>query len=558
MTSGQAADNDGSNEPAPIIGAVNGDQLTVRALLDRGAASFPDRTVVTRTAAGSVTTTYREFVARVHRLAHALTALGVRPGDRVATLAWNHQRHLELYFAVPCLGAVLHTINLRLTAEQIGEIAEHAGDAVIFVDPELVDLAASALAAMGRAVPLVVLTDGDVSHGAGAARLGYETLLAAAPPTPFPFPDVDERAPAATCYSSATTGRPKGVVYSHRALYLHSMALGLADTWALSEADTVLPIVPMFHVNAWGLPYASFWFGARIVLPGATPTADDLVDLLADHGVTFAAAVPTVWLGVLARLAEQGRSLPAARLLVCGGAPLPARLLADADAAGLPMIHSYGMTEATPLVLVGRLRAELADEPEPAQFARRLRQGLPVPGLEVVVVAEDGTPAAADGAEIGELRIRGPWVAEEYERDERGRDVFVNGWYHTGDIVTVDDQGYLKVVDRKADLIKSGGEWISTVDLENALLEHPAVRLAAVVGVPDPRWTERPVAAVVLDPAAADPGDESLRAHLAERFPRWWLPERFLRLPELPLTSVGKFDKKRLRALVETVPVTTQ
>jgi fatty-acyl-CoA synthase len=271
---------------------------------------------------------------------------------------------------------------------------------------------------------------------------------------------------------------------------------------------------------------------------------------MAGHSVTFAAAVPTVWLSVLAVLSERGARLPVARLFVSGGAPLPAALLAQADRAGLPLIHSYGMTEATPLVLVGRTKSTLAREPAAAGFARRLRQGLPVPGVEVSVVTEDGRPASRDGAEIGELLIRGPWVAEEYERDPRGADVFVDGWYHTGDIVSIDDQGYVKVVDRKADLIKSGGEWISTVDVENVLLEHPAVRLACVVGLPDERWSERPVAALVLEPGVRDPADDELRRYLGAHFPKWWLPERFIRLDALPLTSVGKYDKKGLRSLL--------
>jgi fatty-acyl-CoA synthase len=528
---------------------VNSDQLTPMSFLRRAVALFPDREIVTRTPAGDVAISYRDFVARVHRLAHVLRDLGVRPGDRVATLAWNNQRHLELYFAVPCAGAVLHTVNLRLAAGQIAEIVGHAGDVIIFADEDKLDLAGEAVSGLERPPRIIVLADpADGSERTGQAS--YEELMAAASAEPYPFPELDERQAAATCYSSATTGRPKGVVYSHRSLWLHSMALGMADTWGLSEADTILPVVPMFHVNAWGLPFAAIWLGSRLILPGTAPSPEHLADLLAGQSVTFAAAVPTVWLSVLAVLSERGSRLPGARLFVSGGAPLPAALLAEADRAGLPLIHSYGMTEATPLVLVGRIRSTLASEPAAAGFARRLRQGVPVPGVEVAVIAEDGRPASTDGAEIGELWIRGPWVAEEYERDPRGGEVFVGGWYHTGDIVSVDSQGYLKVVDRKADLIKSGGEWISTVDLENALLEHPAVRLACVVGLPDERWSERPVAALVVHPGASDPADDELRDYLAAHFPKWWLPERFIRLDALPLTSVGKYDKKGLRSLL--------
>jgi fatty-acyl-CoA synthase len=528
---------------------VNSDQLTLLSFLRRAAALFPDREIVTRTMAGDLTISYRDFVSRVHRAAHVLHGLGVRPDDRVATLAWNNQRHLELYFAIPCLGAVLHTVNLRLAPGQVAEILAHAGDVILLVDEDNLDLADQALAGLEHPPRVVVLTE---TASGSIGRASYEELMAGAPPGPYPFPELDEKHAAATCYSSATTGRPKGVVYSHRALYLHSMTLGMADTWALSEADTVLPVVPMFHVNAWGLPFAAIWLGSKVVLPGTAPTPEQIVQLLAEHSVTFAAAVPTVWLSVLSLLSERDLRLPAARLFVSGGAPLPAALLAAADMAGLPLVHSYGMTEATPLVLVGRMKSTLASEPAADRFARRLRQGMPVPGVEAAVIAEDGRPTASNGADIGELWIRGPWVAEEYERDLRGRDVFVDGWYHTGDIVSIDDQAYVKVVDRKADLIKSGGEWISTVDLENALHEHPAVHMACVVGVPDERWSERPVAAVVLEAGAGDPTDDELRRHLGDRFPQWWLPGRFVRLDALPLTSVGKYDKKQLRMILGT------
>ncbi len=413
---------------------MNGDQLTLTSFLRRAVALFADREIVTRTPAGDITISYLDFAARVHRLAHVLRDLGVQPGDRVATLAWNNQRHLELYFAVPCAGAVLHTVNLRLAAGQIANIVGHAGDVLLFADQDKLDLARQAVSALERPPRIIALTDA-ATGSAQPDQACYEELMAAASAQPYPFPELDERQPAATCYSSATTGRPKGVVYSHRALYLHSMALGLADTWALSEADTILPVVPMFHVNAWGLPFAAVWLGSTIILPGTAPSPEQLADLMAGHSVTFAAAVPTVWLSVLAVLSERGSRLPAARLFVSGGAPLPAALLAEADRAGLPLIHSYGMTEATPLVLVGQMKSTLAREPAAAGFARRLRQGLPVPGVEVSVVTEDGRPARHDGAEIGELLIRGPWVAEEYERDLRGAAVFVDGWYHTGDIV---------------------------------------------------------------------------------------------------------------------------
>jgi fatty-acyl-CoA synthase len=336
------------------------------------------------------------------------------------------------------------------------------------------------------------------------------------------------------------------VVYSHRGLLMHSMALALADTWAISRSDTVLPVVPMFHVNAWGLPFTALWMGSRLVLPGARPAAADLLDLLVRQRVTFAAAVPTVWMDVLRLVRAQGRPLPSLRMVVSGGAPLPRTLLEDADDLDIPMIHSYGMTEAAPLVLVGQRQRAAGSAADP--MLRRLRQGAVVPGLDYRVVDDDGNSVPRDGATPGELQLRGPWVAEEYERDARSAAAFRDGWYHTGDIVNVDEGGYVKVVDRVADVIKSGGEWISTVDLENALMDHPAVRSAAVIGVPDERWQERPHAYVVLDRDAT--GDQ-LREFLMERFPKFWVPDVVQALPEIPLTSVGKFDKKALRQRVQ-------
>ncbi|GAA0985654.1 long-chain fatty acid--CoA ligase [Acrocarpospora macrocephala] len=513
---------------------MDADQLTVTRLLDRAADLFPDRVVVS----GAERITYTDFTARVHRLAHVLDRLGVRRGQRVATLAWNGHRHLELYFAVPSSGAVLHTVNLRLTGGQIGEILRHAGDVVVFVDPDQAGLLAQALRDAPDVRSVVVLGD-ELPPEAGEGWLLYDRLLGDAPDTPFPMPELAETEPAATCYSSATTGRPKPVVYSHRAIYLHSMALAMADTWALSEADTVLPVVPMFHVNAWGIPFAAVWLGAGIVLPGPAPSPEDLARLIVEERVTFGAAVPTVWFGVLEHL--RGIPLPDLRMLVSGGAPLPPALLGLADELDVPLVHSYGMTESTPLVLVGRTKSHLRGGPD-----RRLRQGTLVPGLRMSVRDESGAEVPRDGATPGELWLRGPWVAEGYGDDPRSATAFVDGWYRTGDVVNVDAEGYVKIVDRIADLVKSGGEWISTVDLENALMDHPAVVSACVVGVPHPRWTERPVAVIV---PAAEVTDDELRAHLVARFPKWWLPDDFVRVAAVPLTSVGKFDKRAVRAM---------
>ncbi len=518
---------------------MDSDQLTLTSLFDRARRVFGDRTIVSRIDGGELTLTYTELFGRVDRLAHALRGLGVQPGDRVGTMAWNHHRHLELYIAVTMTGAVLHTINVRLSADQAVEVAEHAGDVIVFVDSDLTELleAATTLPDL-RAV--VRMGQGQAPDGV----VDYETLLADQPATPFNYPQLREDMPAATSYSSATTGTPKGVVYSHRAMYLHSMMLGLADTWGISESDAILPIVPMFHVNAWGLPFAGVWMGAKLVLPGARPTATAVLDLIIDHDVTFAAAVPTVWMDVLRLARERDESLSSLRLLVSGGAPLPRALLVDADDLGLPMIHSYGMTEASPLVLVGAMRSDAPTDE--ARMELRLRQGYVVPGLHFRVDDPEGQEVPWDGITAGELKLRGPWVAEEYERDSRSADVFIDGWYHTGDIVTIDRRGYLQVVDRVNDLIKSGGEWISSIELEDALMNHPAVESAAVVAVPDERWQERPKAYVV---PRAEIDTEALRTHLADQFPRFWVPDVIEIIDSIPLTSVGKFDKKSLRSL---------
>ena len=521
---------------------MNSDQLTLAVAMRRARTVFSNREVVSRIDGAVVVHTYAQIFERADRLAWALRELGVGPGDRIGTLAWNHHRHLELYLAVTMSGAVLHTINVRLAPQQAVDIARHAGDKVIFVDSDLFDLETTLRAQMPDLAALVRLAPGDDVPPTDPV-INYENLIAAQCSGTFSYPPLTEDMPAATSYSSATTGTPKGVVYTHRALLLHSMMSGLADTWAIGEADTILPVVPMFHVNAWGLPFTAMWMGSRLVLPGARPTAGDLLTLLADHNVTFSAAVPTVWMDILRLVARTGRVLPHLRLVVSGGAPLPRTLLEEADRLNVPMIHSYGMTEAAPLVLVGKLRTDAPDH-EPDRLGLRLRQGYVVPGLDYRVIDAAGADIEWDGCTSGELLLRGPWVAEGYERDERSANAFADGWYRTGDIVTIDAGGYIHVVDRAADLIKSGGEWISSIELEDALMDHPAVQAAAVIGVPDERWTERPRAYLVLERRVQD---DELREHLAARFPRFWLPDDYIELEVLPMTAVGKFDKKALR-----------
>ena len=487
---------------------------------------------------------FADFIGRVHRLAHVLASLGVTRGDRVGTLAWNHQRHLELYFAVPSSGAILHTINLRLAAEQVGRIVNHAGDVALFVDSDQIYTARQALSAGSQVRHIIVMgpvTDGDLPEG----WLRYEELLASSPDSTFDFPsDLSENEVASICYSSATTGAPKGVEYTHRAIYLHTLALTMADTWALSGSDTLFPIVPMFHVNAWGIPFAAIWLGSNIVLPGPSPRVGEIARALVDEQVTFAAAVPTVWDGVLDALEAESMRPDSLRLLVSGGAPLPPPLLDRADRLSIPLIHSYGMTEASPLVLVGQSKsAEAADDLESIR-SRRLRQGRLVPGLEMAVL-RDGTPVPWDGQTSGELLLRGPWIAERYRGAPELAAFSDGGWYHTGDIVDVDPAGYVRVVDRATDLIKSGGEWISSIQIENLLSEFPGVSAAAVVAMPDPKWGERPIAYLTT---TKDITDREIRDYLLAHLPKWWLPATIVRVNDLPLTSVGKIDKRSLRS----------
>ncbi|WP_353108113.1 long-chain-fatty-acid--CoA ligase [Gordonia sp. (in: high G+C Gram-positive bacteria)] len=518
---------------------MDSDQLTIDRMMSRPRREFGDRRIISVIDGQTVEMTYRTFFARVDRLAWALRDAGIKSGDRVGTVAWNHHRHLELYVAVTGVGAVLHTVNARLSAEQLSEVITHADDALVFVDSDLLD-ALDAVVSSGR--PVVRL--GAAQTDRHAHLPDYESLLADQPDASYDYPIMTEGQPAATSYSSATTGRPKGVVYTHRAIYLHSMMLSMADTWAISGADTILPVVPMFHVNAWGLPFAALWTGATLVLPGERPTAATITRLLADHEITFAAAVPTVWMDVFETARRTGADLSALRLVVSGGGPLTAPVLKLADALSIPLIQSYGMTEATPLVLVGvaanEVPAEVTDKDE-----LRMKQGRVVPGLDYRIEAQ-GRPVPRDGQTAGELLLRGPWVAESYERDERSDAAFEGGWYHTGDLVTIDAHGCLRVVDRMSDLIKSGGEWISSLELESALLEHPAIDSAVVVAVPDDRWQERPRAFVVSNRTPLP--DKDIRAFLAERFPRFWIPDTFVEIDAVPQTSVGKIDKKSLRA----------
>lgn len=525
--------------------------LLLHSILDRSNKLFPKKEVVSRDYSGMHRYTYADYYGRVCRLANVLKQLGVKKGDRVATLAWNNHRHLELYFSVPCYGAVLHTLNLRLFSNQLEYVINHAEDTVIFVDQDLLPLLESIQDKIKTVKHFIIMTDKDELPETSLNPIySYEELLAAEQDT-YDFPeDLDEYSPASMCYTTATTGDPKGVVYSHRGLYLHSMCVGLADTLGLSEQDILMPIVPMFHVNAWGLPFACAWFGSKQVLPGAQPNPQILCDLIANEKITLAAGVPTVWMGVLSAYRQQKFDFSSLRGLVCGGSAAPKSLIQAFDnEVGVPIMHAYGMTETTPLVLVSKPKSYNLDWPAEKIHDIRAKQGLPVAGLEIKVVDKDGREVAWDGKQIGELLVRGSWIAKEYYKDpERSQSAFANGWLHTSDLVTVDEEGYINIIDRTKDMIKSGGEWISSVDLENTIMSHPAVLEAASIAMPHEKWVERPIAYVVLhEEHRGKTTEEDILTFLKDKIAKWWIPDQIIFIDEIPKTSVGKFNKKALR-----------
>lgn len=526
-------------------------QLTLPAMLQHTEKYFPKKEIISRTQKEIRTFTYGEFVSRTRSLASILDRLGVARGDKIGTIAWNHHRHLEAYFAIPSIGAVLHTINLRLSKEHLIHIINHAEDKVLLIDVDLLPLIEQIKDDINTVEAFIVMTDDDtLPESALDPIYSYEELLAGGDET-FPFrDDILENDPAGLCYTSATTGKPKGVIYSHRGLYLHSMALSLADTAGLSEQDIAMPVVPMFHVNAWGIPFAATWLGASQVLPGPMPTPQILAELIEDNKVTITAGVPTIWLGLLKELEQGNYNLNSLRAVLCGGSAAPEGMIrAFEETHGIPFIHAYGMTETTPVVTVAKLKSYQANLSYEEKLKLRATQGRVVPGVEVKIVNDNGE-VKADGQDMGELLIRGPWIADSYYKDDRSESSFVDGWLHTGDVVTIDEEGYVKIVDRTKDLIKSGGEWISSVDLENALMAHPDVFEAAVVAIPDPKWQERPVACVVLNDGVQLSKEEMLE-YLEPQFAKWWLPDEVLFMDEIPKTSVGKFLKRALREQVE-------
>ncbi|WP_184829647.1 long-chain-fatty-acid--CoA ligase [Jiangella mangrovi] len=520
--------------------------LQVRRLLEHGATIHGGSRVVTATGTGTHEVRFRDIARGAARLAGALAGLGVKPGDRVATFMWNNHRHVEAYFAVPAMGAVLHPLNIRLFPEQIAFIANHATDRVVIVDASLLPGFAKLLPALKSVRHVIVAGQADraVLDGSGVGVYDYETLLAAQHQT-YDWPDVDERSAAAMCYTSGTTGHPKGVVYSHRSIYLHALAEAMPDVFDLSARDLLLTVVPQFHVLAWGLPYAAFATGTSLAMPDRFLTPEPLAAFIEAARPNKGAGVPTVWVGLLEHLeAHPETGVSSLTDLVVGGSAMSETLMRALDARGITGLHAWGMTEMSPLGTFSRPPVDAADEDVDGY---RLTQGRFAAPVEARLVGPDGDEVGWDGESVGELQVRGPWITASYFQEGDDEEHFDEGWLRTGDVGSVTPDGYLRLTDRARDVIKSGGEWISSVELEGHLAAHPAVVEAAVVGVPDEKWGERPLATVVVREGASVDVTE-LREFLATKVAKWQLPERWAVVPEIPKTSVGKFDKKIIRA----------
>ncbi|MEX0769048.1 MAG: long-chain fatty acid--CoA ligase [Microthrixaceae bacterium] len=527
-------------------GTMQDRPLTLNHFVERAERYTPSKLIVTGTAQGVEQTTYGDWAERTRKLVKVLDNLGVAQNARVGTFAWNSARHLELYFAAPCSGRVLHTLNIRLFPQQLTYIVNHAEDDVIFVDRSLLGLLAPLFSTFTTVRHVVVMEDGGTADNPeGVELLDYEELLAASDAAEFHV--LEETSAAAMCYTSGTTGNPKGVVYTHRSTYLHTLAVLQADGIGIRESDTVMPVVPMFHANAWGLAHAGVATGANLVLAGPRMTPPALADLIVDQRVTVPAGVPTIWMGVLPELV--GRDTSALRVIPCGGSAVP-KALSEAyrEQLGLPILQAWGMTETSPIASVGLTRSWLSSQTEEELAELRASQGPAVLGVELRILdQETGAELPWDGRTRGELQAAGPWIAAGYYNDDRSSESFTqDGWLRTGDVAVISPDGYVRIVDRTKDVVKSGGEWISSVELENEIMAHPAVAEAAVIGLPHQKWGERPFAAVVVRPDATLSKEEILE-FLDGRVASWWLPDDIVFIDEVPKTSVGKFSKKDLR-----------
>ncbi|RSN23301.1 long-chain fatty acid--CoA ligase [Amycolatopsis sp. WAC 04169] len=533
-----------------MLSTMQDGQLSLGRLLRHGTTVHSESEVITWTGSEARRETYGELGKHAAKLANALRSLGVTGDQRVGTFMWNNAEHMAAYLAIPAMGAVLHTLNIRLFPEQLVFVANHAEDQVVIVDGTLVPLLAKQLPEL-KTVRHVIVANGDASTlpaPDGVQVHSYDELLSGQPDT-FEWPEVDERSAAAMCYTSGTTGDPKGVAYSHRSIWLHSMQVTMSDSMRLAQHDKALAIVPMFHAMAWGMPYAAMMVGASLLMPDRFLQPAPIAQMLAAEKPTFAGAVPTIWQGLLSHLDANPQDISHLREVVVGGSAAPPSLMhAFEDRYGVPILHAWGMTETSPLGSVARPPASATGE---KAWDYRYTQGRFPASVSARLIGDNGEELPWDNESVGELEVQGPWIAASYyggkAGDEPDPEKFHDGWLRTGDVGKISPDGYLTLTDRAKDVIKSGGEWISSVDLENQVMAHPAVAEAAVVGIPDEKWDERPLVAVVLK-EGQNATAEDLRDFLSDKVAKWQLPENWTFVDEVPKTSVGKFDKKRLRA----------
>jgi fatty-acyl-CoA synthase len=533
---------------ANMLGLMQDIPLTTNWIFARAGRYYGDKAIVTRTAKGIERTTVADVLADARRIAGYLDSVGISADGRVGTFAWNTARHLALYFAIPGTGRVMHTLNIRYFADQVIYTVNHAEDEAIFVDRSLLPLFGQYLSKLDTVKHVIVMDDGaDAELPDDPRVVRYEDVVGSADEIDFSDRVTDERQAAAICYTTGTTGNPKGVLYSHRSTWLHSNASTTSNVFALSDRDRLLPVVPMFHANAWGLPYACLLTGASMVMPGPDLSPGAIIDLLESEKVTVTGGVPTIWMGMLPLL--DGRDLSSLRMIICGGSAVP-KTLSEAyrEKLGLPIRQAWGMTETSPIGSICIERGELADAAEDEKANVRATAGVSPPGVEVRIVdADTGEPQPWDDEASGELEVRGPWIASQYYRtDEPGEQFTPDGWLRTGDVAAISKLGYIRLVDRTKDLVKSGGEWISSVEIENQIMAHPKVAEAAVIAVPHPKWSERPLACVVVK-AGEELSKEDVLEFLGARLGKWQLPDDVVFIDEIPKTSVGKFSKKTLR-----------
>jgi fatty-acyl-CoA synthase len=532
-----------------MFGLMQDRPLLIQQLIDHAARNHGDTEIVSRTVEGPIHRyTYRDAHKRSKKVAEALLGLGIRAGDRIGTLAWNGYRHFELYYGISGMGAVCHTINPRLFPEQIGYIVNHAEDQLLFVDLNLLPAVEKLLPLFRTVRHVVAMTDrAHLPPDLNIPNLlVYEELIADRPGS-YEWPEFDEHTASSLCYTSGTTGNPKGVLYSHRSTVLHSYGAALPDTLGLSARSVILPVVPMFHVNAWGLPYAAAMVGAKLVFPGVALDGASLHELFETEKVTFTAGVPTVWLALLNHMQANGLRLSTVKYAVIGGSAAPPAMIETFDRDyGVEVLHAWGMSEMSPLGTVNHPKARHLTLPHEEQLAIRIKQGRPPYGVEMKIVDDSGRELPRDGKAFGDLLVRGPWITSGYFKGEGGDPLRDGGWFPTGDVATLDADGYMQITDRSKDVIKSGGEWISSIDLENAAMAHPAVAEAAVIGVAHPKWDERPLLIVQKKPDVELDGKELIE-FLGSKVAKWWLPDDVQFVEAIPHTATGKILKTRLR-----------